>query len=115
MHVPVLATRHGTLAVHENTLRSRSFLYATLACVVARLFGNDRIRFFNNGAMSINLPISAQLVGARATRTTHPLSLEHFRKFLSVAIGSTFEVDNLFIWKIKPEVVQLMMGRTLQG
>jgi hypothetical protein len=41
--------------------------------------------------------------------------LKHLRKFLSVAIGSTFEVDNPLIWKIKPEVVQLMMGRDASG
>jgi hypothetical protein len=66
MHVPVLVTRQETLRAPEYTQRSRSFLYAALACVVARLLGNSWIRFFENGVVSINLPISAQLVGARA-------------------------------------------------
>ena len=89
MHVPVLATRQGTLQVQEYTQRSRSFLYAALACVVANRLGNNRIRFFENGVVSINLPISDQVVGARATRTTHPLVLDHFHQFFSAAVKKT--------------------------
>jgi len=83
MHFPVLLTRQEPLRVQEHTQRSRSFLYAALACVVARLFGKTRLRFFENGVVSINLPISEQVVGARATRTTHPVVLERFRQFFS--------------------------------
>ena len=106
MHVPVLVTRREPLQVHEYTQRSRSFLYAALACVVARLFGNTQIRFFENGVVSINLPIAEQVVGARATRTTHPLVLELFREFFSAAVGGPIEVENPFIWKTKAEVVR---------
>jgi hypothetical protein len=61
LHVPVLVTRQDALRVQEYTQRSRSFLYAALACVVARLFGRNRFRFFENGVVSINLPISEQV------------------------------------------------------
>ena len=89
MHVPVLVTRRESLRVQEYTQRSRSFLYAALACTVARLFANSKVRFFENGVVSINLPISEQVVGARATRTTHPLVLGAvFVKFFSAAIGA---------------------------
>ena len=111
MHVPVLVTRQEPLRVQEYTQRSRSFLYAALACVVARLFGNTRIRFFENGVVSINLPISEQVVGARATRTTHPLVLERFREFFSAAVGKAIEVDNPFIWKTKADVVRSIVDR----
>jgi hypothetical protein len=96
MHFPVVVTRREPLRVHEYTQRSRSFLYAALACVVARLFGKTRIRFFENGVVSINLPISEQVVGARATRTTHPLVLEQFCEFFSSAVGMPIEFENLF-------------------
>jgi hypothetical protein len=109
MHVPVLATRQEPLRVQEHTQRSRSFLYAALACVVARLFGNMRLRFFENGVVSVNLPISEQVVGARATRTTHPLVLRQFRKFLSAAIGKSIEVENPFIWKTKADVIRSLV------
>jgi hypothetical protein len=111
MYVPVLVTRQETLRVQEYTQRTRSFLYAALACVIARLFENSRIRFFENGIVSINLPISEQVVGARATRTTHPLVLELFREFFSAAIGKWIEVDNPFIWKTRAEVIRLIVDR----
>jgi hypothetical protein len=111
MHVPVLATTQQTLRVQEFTQRSRSFLYAALACVVARLLGNSRIRFFENGIVSINLPISEQVVGARATRTTHPLVFDHFREFFSAAVGKAIDVDNPFIWKTKVDVVRSIVDR----
>jgi hypothetical protein len=79
-------------------------LYAALACAVARLFGKGQVRFFENGILSINLPISEQVVGSRATRTTHPLVLERFREFFSAAVGKPIEVENPFIWKTKAEV-----------
>ena len=108
MHFPVQITKHGMRA-HENTQRSRSFLYAAIACVVAHLFGNKRIRFFENGVVSINLPISEQVVGARATRTTYPLVLERFRAFFSATVGRSIEVDNPFIWKTKADVVRTIV------
>ena len=115
MHVPVLVTRQETLQVQEYTQRSRSFLYAALACVVARLFERSRIRFFENGVVSINLAISEQVVGARATRSTHPLVLDHFPKFFSAAVGKPIEVDNPFIWKTKGDVVRSIVDHGCGG
>jgi hypothetical protein len=107
IHLPVLMTRQQeTLPAPEYTHRSRSFLYAAFACTVARLFGNGQIRFFENGVLSINLPISEQVVGARATRTTHPLVLERFRDFFSAAVGKVVEVENPFVWRTKADVVR---------
>jgi Queuosine biosynthesis protein QueC len=115
MHVPVLVTRQGPLRAQEYTQRSRSFLYAVLACVVARLFGRGRFRFFENGVVSINLPISEQVVGARATRSTHPLVLDYFPKFFSAAIDKPIEVDNPFIWKTKEDVVRSIVDHGCGG
>jgi 7-cyano-7-deazaguanine synthase in queuosine biosynthesis len=115
MHVPVLVTRLAPLRVQEYTQRSRSFLYAALACVVARLFGWSRFRFFENGVVSINLPISEQIVGARATRSTHPLVLDHFPKFFSAAVGKPIAVDNPFIWKTKEDVIRSIADHGCEG
>jgi hypothetical protein len=111
MYVPVLVTRQEPLRVQEHTQRTRSFLYAALACVITNLFKNSRIRFFENGVVSVNLPISEQVVGGRATRTTHPLVLELFRQFFSAAIGKPIEVDNPFIWKTRADVIQTIVDR----
>jgi 7-cyano-7-deazaguanine synthase in queuosine biosynthesis len=116
IHLPVLMTRQQeTLPAPEYTHRSRSFLYAALACAVARLFGKGQVRFFENGVLSINLPISEQVVGSRATRTTHPLALERFGEFFSAAIGKPTEVENPFIWKTKAEVIRSIVDRGCGG
>jgi Queuosine biosynthesis protein QueC len=108
-------TRREALRAQEYTQRSRSFLYAALACVVARLFGRSRFRFFENGIVSINLPISEQVVGARATRSTHPLVLDPFSKFFGAAIGKPIAVDNPFIWKTKEDVVRSIVDHGCGG
>ena len=93
---------------HDYTQRSRSFLFATLAAVVARLFGINGIRFYENGIVSTNLPISAQVIGGRATRTTHPRVLNGFARIFTQLFGQEFTVENPFMWKTKGEVVNLL-------
>jgi hypothetical protein len=76
-HVPVWATKDQTLG-RDHTQRSRSFLYASLAASVAVMLGRDRFRFYENGVTSMNLPPVPQVVGGRATRTTHPTTLHRW-------------------------------------
>jgi 7-cyano-7-deazaguanine synthase in queuosine biosynthesis len=105
LHVPVWVTLDGSLG-RELTHRTRSFLFAALGAVTARLFGRDQISIFENGVVSLNLPSVAQVVGARATRTTHPQVLAGFRRLLGNVLCSPFDVDNPFIWLTKAEIVQ---------
>ena len=91
---------------NESTHRTRSFLFAALGAATARCFGKNRILLFENGMMSLNLPPVAQVVGARATRTTHPQALAGFRRVLSNLIGHAFSVDNPFIWQTKMDVIE---------
>ncbi len=70
-HIPVWIQKHGWEA-RDNSQCTRSFLYASLAAIVARMFGRDRIRFYENGVTSLNLSIAEQILGARASRTTRP-------------------------------------------
>lgn len=105
LHVPVWVNKEKALG-KEYTQRSRSFLYASLAAVVARTFGLKGIRFYENGVVSINLPISPQVVGARATRTTHPQVLNGFTDFFSTLFQAPFTVENPFLWKTKSDIVR---------
>jgi len=107
LHVPVWVHQSGTEG-REYTQRSRTFLYASLGAAVARVFGLKRIRFYENGVISLNLPISEQVVGARATRTTHPQVLDGFANLFSLLVEETFTVQNPFLWKTKTEVVNLI-------
>lgn len=105
IHIPVWAQALGRLG-QESTHRTRSFLFAALGAVIAELFGKERILFFENGVVSLNLPPVAQVVGARATRTTHPQALDGFRRILSEIFGHPFRIENPFCWLTKTEVVE---------
>lgn len=107
LHVPVWVHQRG-IDGREYTQRSRTFLYASLAVTVARVFGLKRIRFYENGVVSLNLPISEQAVGARATRTTHPQVLGGFADLFSLLVQERFAVENPFLWVTKTEVVNLI-------
>ncbi|HEV2172334.1 MAG TPA: 7-cyano-7-deazaguanine synthase, partial [Nitrospira sp.] len=106
-HVPVWVQK-GEALDREYTQRTRTFLYAALAVVVARAFELRRIRFYENGVVSLNLPISEQVVGGRATRTTHPQVLNGFASLFRLLTEGTFDVENPFLWLTKGEVVNLI-------
>jgi hypothetical protein len=107
LHIPVRINKEKGLG-REYTQRSRSFVYASLAATIATMIGLNRIRFYENGVVSLNLPPSAQVVGARATRTTHPQVLNGFARLFSSLAAKPFIVENPFLWKTKTEVVKLI-------
>jgi hypothetical protein len=113
-HVPVWVNKDKNLG-REYTQRTRSFLYASLAAVVARIFGLSGVRFYENGVISINLPISSQVVGGRATRTTHPQVLNGFSDIFTALFRKPFIVENPFMWMTKAEVVRSIREAGFNG
>ncbi len=107
LHIPIVVNKAKSLG-REYTQRTRSFLYAALGATVAEMFGLHRIRFYENGIVSFNLPVSAQVVGARATRTTHPQVINGFARLISLVAGKRFTVENPFLWKTKAEVLRII-------
>jgi hypothetical protein len=107
IHIPVRINKKKALG-REYTQRTRSFLYASLGATIATMLGLNKMRFYENGVVSLNLPPSAQVVGSRATRTTHPQFLNGFSKLLTELAGKTFTVENPFIWKTKTDVLRLI-------
>ena len=107
LHFPVLLRKRESLS-KEYTLRSRSFVYASLGAAVGRMLGKHRILMCENGIVSLNLPIARQLVGARASRTTHPKALACFGLLFEMLFGESACVDNPFFWKTKAEVVKIV-------
>jgi 7-cyano-7-deazaguanine synthase in queuosine biosynthesis len=110
LHVPVRANLKDDLG-KEPTHRTRSFLFAAIGAVTAQLLERQRICFFENGVVSLNLPPVGQVVGARATRTIHPQAMAGFRQVLSAVLGQSFDVNNPYAWITKSEVV----ARIAQG
>ena len=105
MHFPMrVQLKRGTNA--EGTHRARSFLFAALGMATAIAFGQKRVSFYENGVVSLNLPPVGNVLGTRATRTTHPQTLQLFEALFSMIFDQNLRVDNPFFWRTKTEVVQ---------
>ena len=104
LHVPVWLNKDKALS-REATQRTRSFLYGSLGLAVARMFNLTRLRFYENGITSMNLPISEQLVGAKASRTTHPRVMSDFARLFSLLLDRDFHLENPFLCKTKAEII----------
>jgi hypothetical protein len=113
-HVPVRVDKSSHFD-REPTQRSRSFLFASLGAALAVMAGLRRVRFYENGVVAINLPPSAQVVGARASRTAHPQVLSGFGRLFTRLSNGPFEVDNPFLWKTKAEVIALIAAAGCAG
>lgn len=107
-HISVRVHKNKSLN-HEYTQRSRSFLYMSIGVTIAKMLGLKSVRFYENGVISLNLPVCAQVVGGRATRTTHPRVMQGFQEIASLVAGESFVIENPFIWKTKAEVVEVIM------
>jgi hypothetical protein len=108
LHFAVKANKAGALTV-DNTQRSRSFLYAAMAAAVADLFKLDGIYFYENGVVSVNLPLCGQEVGGRATRTTHPQVLHGLARLFTLVFGREFTVRNEYLWDTKEDVLRRLL------
>lgn len=106
-HVPVSINKGHEEAV-EFTQRTRSFLFATLGLVVARLFRKNTVQFYENGVVSVNLPVAGHVLGTRATRTTHPKTLADFSRLFSLILDEPITVENPYFWYTKAEVVSVV-------
>jgi hypothetical protein len=114
-HVPVSAGLTDDAKACEHTQRTRSFLLTALAIVAAAIEESDRVCLYENGIMSINLPISTQVVGARASRSTHPRSLMLLNQLARHVGEHQIAINNPFIWLTKVEVVRGLCTRPEAG
>ena len=103
-HVPVWINKDSCLG-REHTQRSRSFLFAALGTVIAESVRAGGVRFFENGVVSINLPVAEEVKRSRASRTTHPWGLEQFARFFSLVLERQLAIAPTFMAHTKEEVV----------
>jgi len=106
-HIPVQVQMTGR-GQKEGTHRSRSFLFAALGALTAQAFRLDRVSFHENGVVSLNLPPVGNVLGTRATRTTHPQTLVRFSQFFDRVFDQGIRVDNPFFWRTKTDVVEVI-------
>ncbi|MDO8595388.1 MAG: 7-cyano-7-deazaguanine synthase, partial [Sulfuricaulis sp.] len=109
MHLRVEVNKKG-IEAKDHYQRARSFLFAALGGTVAMMLGLRELRFYENGVLSLNLPICGQLVGARATRTTHPRVIAGYQDLLTLLAGEKFAVKTPFLWHTKGDVVNEILG-----
>lgn len=96
----------------EYTQRARSFLYASMGAAVARMMELDEMTFFENGVVSLNLPVCAQVAGGRATRTTHPKVIRGMERLVRlVAERDGFRLVTPFLGDTKADVIQRIKNR----
>lgn len=107
LHIPVWVNKDPGLTKDFNQ-RTRSFLYASLAACVAFFYKLDTIKIYENGIISTNLPLAGQLVGARASRSTHPKVLAGLSMLFSTVFNFEFRVENPYFWKTKSDVVRVI-------
>lgn len=101
----VEVTKGGNQAI-EFTQRTRSFLFATIGFIVARMFGKREVTFYENGVVSMNLPLAPHVLGTRATRTTHPRVLHDFGSLFSRIADHEIKIVNPYFWLSKADVVR---------
>jgi hypothetical protein len=104
LRVPVWIHKVGTEA-REYTQRTRSFLFWALALAVGQSVNAEGMTFFENGVVSLNLPIADQVLRARASRTTHPVTLEMLQELSALILNRKFVVENPYIDLTKTEVI----------
>jgi len=107
IHIPVCINKDENIS-REHTQRTRSLLYAALGAIVAASVRAAGVRFFENGLVSLNLPVADEVLRSRASRTTHPRSLQLFEEFLSRVLDRQVTFDNPYLLKTKAEVVSII-------
>lgn len=105
VHLSVRVNKDSVLN-KEYTQRTRSFLYASLGATVSRMLGFNELRFYENGVVSMNLPVCPQAVGSRSTRTTHPRTLDGFQRLFSLVAATPFAVMNPFIFQTRRDIIR---------
>ncbi len=105
LRVPVWVHKIGQEA-REYTQRTRSFLFWSLALAVGQSVSAAGMTFFENGVVSLNLPIADQVLRARASRTTHPVALTMLQRLAELVLNRPFMVENPYINFTKTEVIQ---------
>lgn len=95
----------------ETTLRSRSFLFLSMAVLVADSLQSDMPVYIpENGTISLNYPLTPSRRSSCSTRTTHPHFIELMNSFLQ-NIGLNHQVENKYQTCTKGEMVEKCIDR----
>ena len=105
IRVPVKVNKDQRLG-REHTQRTRSLLFTALGAAIASSVKAKGIRFFENGIVSLNFGMAEEVLRARASRTTHPVSLHLLSQLCTLIFEQDFAIDNPYLFMTKTDVVQ---------
>jgi len=92
----------------EETQRTRSFLYTSIAYAISSVLSQKRFFLYENGITAINFQRRQDLMNARASRTSHPKTISLLASFFSEVDGSPVTIEAPFLWKTKGDVFRMI-------
>lgn len=110
-HYSFECTLRGVRA-REETQRTRSFLYTSIAYAIASAYHQENFCVYENGVTSINLRRREDLANARASRTTHPQTIAKIATLLSLIGETKFKIDMPYMFKTKAEILAKLKSRS---
>lgn len=113
IHIKVYGRKHGKYDFpeeRENTQRTRSFLFLTLAALITRRSSFNKVLYMaENGQFAIHLPLNQARVGPFSTHTADPEFISDTQEIFRILLSNpSFEIFNPFIYKTKAEVFSLL-------
>ena len=92
----------------EETQRTRSFLYTSIAYAISSILSQKRFFLYENGITAINFPRRQDLMNARASRTSHPKTISLLESLFSEVEGSPVTIEAPFLWKTKGDIFRMI-------
>ena len=89
----------------EDTQRARSILFFGLGILAAAGVSNGTpLVVPENGLISLNVPLTPGRIGSLSTRTTHPYTMDLYRRLLS-GLGIEVPIELPYMFKTKGEML----------
>jgi hypothetical protein len=106
-HLSFWIHQRGAEAI-ERSRRTRGFLVAALGAAVAGQVGLATVLLADNGYVSVNPPINAQLVGALNSRGTHPTFLRLVNRLLDLVFPEGVQLENPLEDRTRAEALSVL-------
>ncbi len=90
----------------DETQRTRMFLFASIAFAICNCYKKEEFFIYENGITSINLPKQADVINARASRTTHPKTIGLLREFFKL-FDNNFDIKVPYYNQTKADIFEI--------
>lgn len=97
----------------ESSQRTRGLLFLASGLAATVMSGGGLLQVTENGPGAINLPGTADQLGARVTRVMHPKTLRLFEKLASRVLNRQMNVVNTGVFRTKRELVGMLLDPNL--